>query len=135
MELKLVRNEEKFYEFIRLLRNDPKNQKGFLEQVNIDSEQQKKYMNKFNDFYYVCLLGDNPIGYVGVIEDDIRICTDDRYKKSGTGTFMLKEIIKIFPNAKAKILKDNKASLNLFKKCNFIVVNYDEILYYLKYEI
>ena len=135
MELKLVINEEKYYEFMRLLRNDPKNQKGFLEQVNIDSEQQKKYMNKFNDFYYVCLLGDNPIGYVGVIEDDIRICTDDRYKKSGTGTFMLKEIIKIFPNAKAKILKDNKASLNLFKKCNFIVVNYDEILYYLKYEI
>ena len=31
MELKLVINEEKYYEFIRLLRNDPKNQKGFLE--------------------------------------------------------------------------------------------------------
>ena len=135
MELRLVINEEKYYEFIRLLRNDPKNQKGFLEQVNIDSEQQKKYMNKFNDFYYVCLLCDNPIGYVGVIEDDIRICTDDRYKKSGAGTFMLKEIIKIFPNAKAKILKDNTASLNIFKKCNFSIVNYDEILYYLKYEI
>jgi hypothetical protein len=135
MELKLVKNEKKYYDFIRIMRTHTENQVGFLEKVNITEEQQLNYMKRYNDCYYVCLMGDTPLGYVGVVEDDIRICTDPNHKKTGAGTFMLNEIVKIFPSATAKILKDNKASLNLFKKCNFIVVNYDEILYYLKYEI
>jgi RimJ/RimL family protein N-acetyltransferase len=44
---------------------------------------------------------------------------------------MLNEIIKIFPSATAKILKDNTPSINLFKKCGFKIVNSDENLYYL----
>jgi RimJ/RimL family protein N-acetyltransferase len=133
MELKLVKNEKKYYEFIRILRNDPENQKGFLEKVNITTEQQINYMEKYNDYYFVCVLGDTPIGYIGVIDDDIRICTDNDHKKSGAGTFMIKEIMKIFPRSTAKVLKDNIASLNLFKKCDFIIVNTDENLYYLVY--
>ncbi len=43
--------------------------------------------------------------------------------------------MKLYPNATAKILKDNVASLSLFKKCNFTIVNDDENLYYLKYGI
>jgi len=135
MELKLVKNEKKYYEFIRVLRNDAVNQKGFLEKVDITSEQQINYMQKYNDCYFVCLSEDTPIGYIGVIDDDIRICTDNGYKKSGAGTFMINEIMKIFPNATSKVLKDNIASLKLFKKCNFIIVNSDENLYYLKYEL
>jgi L-amino acid N-acyltransferase YncA len=76
-------------------------------------------------------MGDTPLGYVGVVEDDIRICTDPTHKKTGAGTFMLNEIIKIFPSATAKILKDNTPSINLFKKCGFKIVNSDENLYYL----
>lgn len=135
MELKLVKNEEKYFEFIRQLRNDEENQKGFLEKSLITSEQQINYMLKHKDNYYICLKDETPVGYVGVINDDIRICTDNSHKKIGAGTFMLSEIIKIFPNAKAKILKDNIASLKLFEKCNFNIVNSDENLYYLKYEL
>ena len=46
MELKLVKNEEKYFEFIRQLRNDEENQKGFLEKSLITSEQQINYMLK-----------------------------------------------------------------------------------------
>jgi|APGre2960657404_1045060.scaffolds.fasta_scaffold88755_2 RimJ/RimL family protein N-acetyltransferase len=131
MELKLVKNEKKYYDFIRIMRIHPENQVGFLEKVNITEEQQLNYMKRYNDCYYVCLMGDTPLGYVGVVEDDIRICTDPTHKKTGAGTFMLNEIIKIFPSATAKILKDNTPSINLFKKCGFKIVNSDENLYYL----
>jgi hypothetical protein len=135
MELKLVKNEKKYYDFIRIMRIHPENQVGFLEKVNITEEQQLNYMKRYNDCYYVCLMGDTPLGYVGVVEDDIRICTDPTHKKTGAGTFMLNEIMKLYPNATAKILKNNKASLSLFKKCNFTIVNDDQNLYYLKYGI
>ncbi len=135
MELKLVKNEEKYFEFIRNLRNNKENQKGFLEQVSITKEQQKKYMYKYGDDYYICLKENIPVGYIGVVDNDIRVCTDTKYKKTGSGTFMLNEVMKIYPNATAKILKNNLASLNLFKKCNFVIVNSDENLYYLKYEL
>jgi RimJ/RimL family protein N-acetyltransferase len=135
MELKLVKNEKKYYEFIRNLRNDEENQKGFLENVHITSEQQNNYMLKHNDDYYICLKKETPVGYVGVVGNDIRVCTDKTHKKTGAGTFMLNEIIKLYPNATAKILKNNIASLKLFEKCNFVIVNSDENLYYLNYEL
>lgn len=135
MELKLVKNEKKYYEFIRNMRVHPDNESGFLEKVNITSEQQENYMKKYNDCYYVAILNETPVGYVGVVDDDIRICTDPSYKKTGAGTFMLNEIMKLYPKATAKILKDNIASLSLFKKCNFTIVNEDKILYYLNYGI
>jgi hypothetical protein len=129
--LKLVPNNENFYEFIRILRNDEENQKGFLEKVNISLDQQIKYMEKFKNSYFICLQNEIPIGYVGVIENDIRVCTDTKYKKSGAGTFMINEITKIYPNSTAKILKNNQASLNLFKKCGFEIYSSDENLFYL----
>ena len=39
-EYKLVQNEPKYWEFIRIVRNDPEMQKGFVEIVNITTEQQ-----------------------------------------------------------------------------------------------
>ena len=81
MELKLVKNEEKYFEFIRNLRNNKENQKGFLEQVSITKEQQKNYMSKYGDDYYICLKENIPVGYIGVVDNDIRVCTDTKYKK------------------------------------------------------
>ena len=54
MELRLVKNEKKYYEFIRILRNHKDNVAGFLEQVQITSEQQSKYMEKYRNNYYIC---------------------------------------------------------------------------------
>lgn len=135
MELRLVKNEKIYYEFIRILRNDLENQKGFLEKVHITPEQQNNYMSVYEDDYYICLSGETPIGYIGVVDNDIRVCTDKNFKNSGAGTFMLSNIIKIYPTATAKILRNNTASLKLFAKCNFVIVNSDEKLYYLKYEL
>jgi len=131
----LVKNNENYYEFIRELRFHPKNIHGFLEKTPVTKEQQFEYMNKFGKYYFICLFKKTPIGFVGVVKNDIRICTHPEFKKKGVGLFMLLEIIKLFPKAKAKILKNNTESINLFKKAGFIISDYDETLFYLKYEI
>jgi GNAT superfamily N-acetyltransferase len=131
MELTLINNEEKYYEFIRSLRINPDNQVFFLEQVEISEKDQIKYMSKYGTFYHICLSGETPVGFVGVIDDDIRICTDKNYRGKKVGSFMLEHIKKLYPNAKAKILKNNIASIKLFISCNFNIVNSDNNLYYL----
>ena len=78
-------------------------------------------MNKFQGDYRVCLIGNIPVGYIGVIEDDIRICTHPDYQKRGIGRFMLEEANKIWPNAHAKIKESNLASKKLFESAGFEV--------------
>ncbi|MDG1051155.1 MAG: GNAT family N-acetyltransferase [Planctomycetota bacterium] len=104
------------YEPIRKMRLHPANQPGFLEQRPFSQADQERYMAANADKYIVCLLGEEPVGYAGVIENDIRICTDPDFKKRGIGAAMLREIARRFPNARAKILRDNKASQALFRR-------------------
>ena len=102
---------------MRQLRTHPDNREGFILQVDITPEQQVEYMSKYSKNYYVCLSYDEPVGYVGVIDDDIRVCTHPKEKGTGVGKFMLEQIVSIFPNATGKIKQDNIPSQKLFDKC------------------
>jgi len=64
-------------------------------------------------------MGKTPVGFVGVISDDIRVCVSPHYKKKGIGKFMITEIMKLYPSAIAKIKVDNQASIGLFESCGF----------------
>ncbi len=90
---------------------------------------QIKYMNKHSDCYRIGIIDTHPVGFVGVIEDDIRICTHPNHQGKGVGKFMLKEIMKIFPTAYGKVKKDNEASKKLFFslgfKEKFIIFEYE----------
>lgn len=134
MELRLVKNEKKYYEFIRILRNHKDNVAGFLEQVQITSEQQSKYMEKYRNNYYICIDENNtPLGWIGEVDDDIRLCTDPNYKGVGVGTFMLNEFHKLHPSAHAKVLLNNGASNKVFITCGFEVYKEDKnFKYYIK---
>lgn len=116
----LVNNNEKYYDFIRILRTHEENISGFLNQNLITPEEQTKYMNKFGSCYYVCLIDENPVGFVGVVDNDIRVAVDPNFKQMGVGKFMINQIIKKYPEAMAKIKIDNLASINLFKSCGFV---------------
>ena len=76
-------------------------------------------MKRYADNYRIALLGDTPVGFVGVIEGDIRVCTHPEYQGMGIGKFMIKKCIKIWPDAFAKIKIDNEASIKLFQACGF----------------
>jgi len=118
-EMKLVNCSNEYWEFIRILRNDKRVLDGFIESTYITKEMQEKYMQNYSKFYRVALLNNQPCGYIGVIEDDIRICTHPDFQNKGIGKFMLKEIMKIFPTAYGKVKINNEASLNLFKSVGF----------------
>ena len=133
MELKIVENENKYYEFIRILRTHEKNSSGFLEQVQITPEQQEKYMENHKGEYYICLdENDIPVGWVGSVKDDIRICTHPNFKGNGIGKYMLNELMVRVPTAHAKVLIGNTRSENLFLACNFEEYKVDEKYKYYK---
>ena len=129
-DLKLVQNEPKYWEFIREVRNDPEIQKGFVEIVEITLIQQAKYMEKYNDDYWICLNWDGqPIGYVGEIENDIRLAVIDDAQRNGVGIFMVHELMGLRPDSYAKMKHDNIASKQLFEKAGFSYVKMDENFY------
>lgn len=115
----LVKCTPDYWEFVRILRNDPRVQEGFITESNITTDQQKNYMGTYSNCYRIALLDGIPVGYVGVIDDDIRICTHPDYQKLGIGKFMLEEIVKEFPSAYGKVKTNNTASKNLFKSVGF----------------
>ena len=119
MNLTLTPNSPQYWEFIRQLRNMPGVREGFVQQEEITSIQQAEYMLKYNSNFWICLADITPAGYVGVIDDDIRIATHPDFQGKGVGSYMINEIIKRCPNAVAKVKLDNNASLKLFEKCGF----------------
>ena len=122
--MELVKNSYLYWEFIRNLRNLEGVREGFIQQELITQEQQQAYMSQNNDYFYICLYKGEPAGYIGVIDDDIRVATHPDYQGKGIGSFMVKEIKKIQPSSVAKVKVDNKASLGLFKKCGFKIKFY-----------
>ena len=127
--MELVDCIEKYWEFIRILRNDKRVLDGFIESTYITKEMQLSYMKKYSQFYRVALINNQPCGYIGVINDDIRICTHPNFQGKGVGKFMLRKILKIFPNAFGKVKIENEASRKLFTsvgfKEKFIIYKYD----------
>ena len=122
--MRLVKNKKEYWEFIRHLRNHPDVKTGFVFQDHISEEQQKVYMSKFGDCFYICLVDEKPAGYVGVIEDDIRVATHPDFQGKGVGKFMIDELMKEHPDAFAKVKLENEASIKLFEKCGFQKVFY-----------
>ncbi|MCH9631819.1 MAG: hypothetical protein S4CHLAM6_01370 [Chlamydiae bacterium] len=117
--MELVDCKEEYWEFVRTLRNDSRVNDGFIIKACITKQQQKKYMMKYSSFYKILLKNGSPVGYIGVINDDMRVCTHPDHQNNGLGTLMLKEMMKLFPTAIAKIKVENVPSINLFKKCGF----------------
>ena len=76
-------------------------------------------MKNYSQYYRIALVGNKPAGYVGVIEDDIRVCTHPDFQGNGIGKFMINECMNIWPSAFAKVKIDNKASIKLFESCGF----------------
>ena len=117
--MELVECSKEFWEFVRVLRNDERVQSGFIKSIHITEEMQEEYMSKHSQYYRIALVDEVPAGYVGVIENDIRVCTDPFFQGKGVGKFMINKCMEIWPTAFAKVKVDNEASLRLFRSCGF----------------
>ena len=119
MYMELVYCDRKYWEFIRTLRNDKRVVSGFIQSTYITKDLQQNYKEKYSNCFRVALLYNEPVGYVGVIEDDIRVCTHPNHQGRGVGKFMINKCMEIWPTAFAKVKVDNQASLKLFESCGF----------------
>lgn len=117
--MELVQNKYQYWEFIRTLRNHPDVKGGFIQQDEIEQQQHENFMLRYGLFFYVCLIDNQPAGYVGVIDDDIRVATHPDFQGKGVGKFMINQLMEMNPNAFAKVKIDNEASLRLFRSCGF----------------
>ena len=109
-----------YWEFLRELRNDTEVRPGFIQQEHIGEDSHQAFMEKYGDCYYICLVDNDPAGFVGVIDTDIRIATSPKYQQRGLGKFMLEKLIESHPNSVAKVKVANEASLRLFESCGFV---------------
>lgn len=132
VNLRLVHNEPKYYELIRELRTNPKNIHGFVERVEITPEQQVRYMIEHGKEYQICLLGDVPVGFVGVVNEDIRFAVHPDYHNKGIGKFMISKLILENQNVSAKVMHNNIASRRVFESCGFKLHKEDKDFLYFK---
>ena len=130
--MELVKCEEQYWEFVRKLRMDGRVIDGFLETTPITEEQQTKYMTNNSQYYRIALVDGQPAGYVGVLNDDIRVCTHPDFWGMGVGKFMIKSAMAIWPTAYAKVKHGNTASDKLFVACGFEESGKDDKFTYYK---
>ena len=123
--MELVKNNYIYWEFIRRLRNFDGVRQGFIQQTIISPQDHENYMKKNSHFFYICVDKEAPIGYIGIIEKDIRVATHPDHQGKGVASFMVNEMMKSHPSALAKVKIENTASRKLFERCGF------EIKYYL----
>jgi len=124
MNYQLVKNDKKYWEFIRNLRNNSQVKKGFIQQRDVETDEHEQFMNRNGERFYICLLNDTPVGYVRSINGDISVATSPDYQKMGIGKFMINELMKKYPDSFAKVKIENEASVRLFEKCGFRKVFY-----------
>lgn len=117
--MKIVDCSREYWNFVRLLRMNPKVSDGFIRNEEISIEDQERYMQAYSKNYRICLINDKPVGYFGVIDNDIRVCVHPDFWKMGAGKFMIEKCREIWPESFAKVKIDNQASLSLFKSCGF----------------
>ncbi len=99
------------------IRNE--NREGFGDSSIILSGAHRKYM--FNHFsnYLLCVENDEVLGFIGHVENDIRLGTRKEYQRRGVAKLMVESFMEKYPDAFAKVKLDNEASLKLFERCSF----------------
>jgi len=133
MCMELVECTKQYWEFVRELRMDERVIDGFLKTTPITKEQQANYMSSNSQHYRIALVNRKPAGYVGVLNDDIRVCTHPDFQGLGVAKFMINECMNIWPTAYAKVKHGNEASSKLFLSCGFEMTGTDDkFLYYRK---
>jgi RimJ/RimL family protein N-acetyltransferase len=115
----LIKNNPDYWEFIRNIRNDSRIKIGFIRQRHICKAEHIDFMRGNGHYFYICLDKAQPVGYIGVINRDIRVATHPDHQGKGVAKFMVSELMKLHPDAFARVKVGNEASLRLFESCGF----------------
>lgn len=110
---------------------------GFVSQETITKEEHYKFMDKYVKDYFIigyplpcvsCI--DEVVGFVGVVDGDIRFAIRPEYQGRGLGKKLLNFIREKYPDAIGKVKINNSASSIAFTKAGFQVWFSDERFIY-----
>lgn len=119
MRLEQVNNTKAHWEFIRNLRNDERVEHGFISNHKITEKEQEDYMTIHGHNYFIIFEDDMAVGFIGDVEDDLRICIAPEFQNKGLGTNAIIEFHKLYPSSLAKVKIDNIQSIRAFEKAGF----------------
>lgn len=110
---------------------------GFVSQETITKEEHYAFMDKYSKDYFVlgyemsCGCIDEVVGFVGVVDGDIRFALRPEYQGHGLGKKLLNFIKEKYPDAIGKVKLNNSASSFAFTKAGFQVwFADDQFIYY-----
>ena len=115
--MEIIKCETCHWDDILEIRNE--NREGFGNSDIIPPEDHFKYMTQNFKNYLICIHLRKVIGFIGHLENDIRLGTRKEYQRRGIAKLMVESFMKKYPEAFAKIKLDNGASLKLFERCGF----------------
>ena len=115
--MELVKCDRSHWDSVLEIRNE--NRYGFGDSSLIFPLVHYGYMFNNHKNYLICVEDGEVIGFIGHVENDIRLAVKKDRQKRGVGKFMVEGFIEKHPASFAKIKLDNEASLNLFEGCGF----------------
>ena len=115
--MEIVKCETWHWDEVLEIRNE--NREGFGNSDIISPEDHLEYMTQHHKNYLICTHLRKAIGFIGHVENDIRLGTKKEYQRRGGAKLMLESFMKKYPEALAKVKLDNEASLKLFEKYHF----------------
>ena len=115
--MEIVECEVCHWDDVLEIRNE--NREGFGNSDVIPPEDHFEYMTRHSKNYLICTHLRKVIGFIGRVENDIRLSTRKEYQRRGVAKLMVESFMEKHPAAFAKVRLDNEASLKLFEKCGF----------------
>lgn len=117
-ELRYEAADYRYWEYIRLVRNA--NGKCFGNSDEVEVEEHYKFMSNHAGTYRVVLQGDEFMGFIGHVNNDVRLATNSKGK--GVAKYMWDRFIEEFASIdlEVKVLKDNGRSLSFFRKQGYV---------------
>lgn len=112
--MRMVNCERKYWPFVLELRNLFRD--SFFNKNIISMDEHIEFMEKYSDTYYICITDVGiPMGWVGVVDNDMRVATNPVCQNRGVGKFMLAYAKEKHPDATAQIFDTNHSSLSIFR--------------------
>lgn len=116
MIVPVEKNRDYWYEVL-LIRN--LNAVGFGDTNQIDWVTHTEFMFKNHEHYFVMVEEGRTVGFVGCVNNDIRVGVHPQFQNRGYGKQLIFFIKEKYPDGVAKIKDGNEASVNLFTSCGF----------------
>ena len=121
--IQIIPCDVSYWQFVLELRNSVR--EWFASNDVIPTDEHVQFMRQYAPDYYIALVDGKPVGFVGVVNNDIRFAVLPEYQGKGIGTCMLKFIHEKYPAAIGRIKKENVASRKAFEKVGITYTSYN----------